>query len=233
VIEEILPDGVIAVEAREDPLDIVLFPAEEAAVGRAVEKRRREFTTARACARIAFARLGLPPQPIPTGDRGEPQWPAGVVGSITHCDSYRACAIARATEMVTVGIDAEPNAPLPSGVLSEIAGAEELTWLRPLKHAAPAVHWDRLLFSAKESVYKSWFPLAKRWLGFEDAVVTVDPSRGTFRARLLVQGPLIDNLPLTELSGRWLVSDGLVLTAIVLPLSGAAVTPPVDSAVPA
>jgi 4'-phosphopantetheinyl transferase EntD len=81
----------------------------------------------------------------------------------------------------------------------------------------PAVHWDRLLFSAKESVYKAWFPLAKRWLGFEDAVVTLDPSAETFAARLLVSGPLLGGRRLTGFSGRWLIRDGLVLTAIALP----------------
>ena len=58
--------------------------------------------------------------------------------------------------------------------------------------------WDRLLFSTKESVYKAWFPLAERWLGFEDARVTIDRDRGSFAARLLVPGPRLDG---RELSG--------------------------------
>jgi 4'-phosphopantetheinyl transferase EntD len=216
VIDAILPSSVIAVEARSDPSDVVLFAEEEAIIGASVEKRRREFTTVRACAREAFAQFDLPPSPILNGEHGEPLWPAGFVGSLTHCEGYRACAIARAGELASVGIDAEPHAPLPEGVLSEIAGPEELLWLRERKRDAPGVHWDRLLFSAKESVYKAWFPLAKRWLGFEDAFVTVDPSAQTFLARLLVPGPLLQGQPLSGFSGRWLVRDGLVLTAIVL-----------------
>lgn len=214
MLEELLPGEVIAVEAREDARDIVLFPAEEAVLGRAVEKRRREFTTARACARAALERLGLPAVPVTNGERGEPQWPAGVVGSITHCDGYRACAVARSTEIATIGVDAEPNFALPDGVLSEIARPEELPWLRELRHAKPEVHWDRLLFSAKESVYKAWYPLNKRWLGFEDAVVTVDPNEGTLFARLLVSG--VKPASLRGFAGRWLVRDGLILTAVVL-----------------
>jgi 4'-phosphopantetheinyl transferase EntD len=66
-------------------------------------------------------------------------------------------------------------------------------------------------------VYKAWFPLAGRWLGFEDAVVTVDPSEGSFSARLLVSGPLLADGQLTAFSGRWLVRDGLVLTATAVP----------------
>lgn len=217
MIEAILPSAVIAVEARKDPTDIVLFPAEEASVGQAVEKRRREFTTARACVREAFAQLGLPPAAVANGTHGEPRWPSGVVGSITHCEGYRACAIARSSDMATIGIDAEPHAALPAGVLSDIAGTQELSWLDDQRRNVPGVHWDRLLFSAKESVYKAWFPLAKRWLGFEDAIVTLDTSTETFTARLLVSGALMGGRGLTGFSGRWLIRDGLVLTAIALP----------------
>lgn len=216
MIEEILPACVSAVEALEDSRDATLFAEEELAVGRAVEKRRREFTTARVCARAALERLGFPAAPIPSGERGEPLWPAGVVGSITHCDGYRACAVARSSELLAVGIDAEPNAALPDGLIGDIARPEELPVLRGLAASSPEVHWDRLLFSAKESVYKAWFPLAKRWLGFEDAVIALDPDDGTFTARLLVEGPPLAGGSLTGFSGRWMAREGIVATAIAL-----------------
>jgi 4'-phosphopantetheinyl transferase EntD len=216
MIEEILPEVMCAVEARCDRADLSLPPEEEAALGRAVEQRRREFASARACARDALVGLGLPPVPIPIGARGEPRWPVGVVGSITHCNGYRACAVGRASEILTVGIDAEPNGPLPDGVLAAIARAEELSRLRELRSAAPEVHWDRLLFSAKESVYKAWFPVTRRRLGFEDATLTFDLRRHTFAALLLVPASPLDGESPTELRGRWLVRDGLVVTAIAL-----------------
>jgi 4'-phosphopantetheinyl transferase EntD len=219
VIEEILPAGVIVVAACDDDVEASLFPEEELVVGRAVEKRRREFTTARMCARAALQELGFPAAPIPTGERGEPLWPEGVVGSITHCDGYRACAVARSSEIVTVGIDAEPNAALPSGLLGDIARPEERPGLRRLGSEFPDVHWDRLLFSAKESVYKAWFPLARRWLGFEDAVIAIDPSASTFRARLLVPGPHLAHGPLRGFSGRWMVREGIVATTIAVSLA--------------
>jgi 4'-phosphopantetheinyl transferase EntD len=216
MIELILPDDVVAVDTREDLLEVELFAQEEGAIGNAVEKRRREYITVRACARMAFGKLGLAPSPILSGERGEPLWPAGIVGSITHCSGYRACALARASSVVTIGIDAEPNEPLPDGVLGKIARAEERPLLEELARTMPAVHWDRLLFSAKESVYKAWFPLAKRWLGFEDASLTLDPHAGVFSARLLVEGPTLGDGQLTGFSGRWFVRDGLVLSAIAL-----------------
>jgi 4'-phosphopantetheinyl transferase EntD len=215
-IERILPSAVIAVEAREDALDAWLFPEEQLVVDKAVDKRRREFTTARACARAALEKLGVPPVPIPSGERGEPQWPAGVVGSITHCGGYRACAVAHASQIVTLGIDAEPNAPLPEGLVGDIARTEELPLLRRLEQERPQVHWDRLLFSAKEAVYKAWFPLTERWLGFEDAMVAIDPREGTFTARLLVSGPSVEGRTLTGFSGGWTVNDGIVMTAIAV-----------------
>jgi 4'-phosphopantetheinyl transferase EntD len=216
VIEELLPSCVAAVEARQDCANAQLFPEEQAQVARAVDKRRREFTTARMCARAALGELGLPAVSIPTGDRGEPLWPAGVVGSITHCDGYRACAVARSSQIASIGIDAEPNAALPDGLLGDIARPEELPALRRLGAELPDVHWDRMLFSAKESVYKAWFPLAKRWLGFEDAVLEIDPDAGTFEARLLVTGPSLAGRPLVGFSGRWRLDEGILATAIAM-----------------
>lgn len=220
MIATILPAAVAAAEAREDAGDQRLFPAEEAVVGRAVEKRRDEFAGGRACARQALEQLGLPPGPIPAGERGEPIWPAGTVGSITHCEGYRAAAVAHANELLTIGIDAEPHLPLPEGLVGDIARAEERPRLAELARLEPAVHWDRLLFSAKESVYKAWFPLAQRWLGFEDATLSFDRAAGSFAAQLLVPGPVVAGRPLTSFEGRWLVHDGLIATAIAVPAKG-------------
>jgi len=216
MITEILPDEVVAEEAFGDLPEAELFPEEEAAVARAVPKRREEFSTVRACARAALARLGIPPAPIVPGARGAPQWPAGVVGSITHCDDYRACAVARESDVVTIGLDAEPHGTLPHGVLNLVSSAQERDGLARLSAAVPEVHWDRILFCAKESVYKAWFPLTHRWLNFEDAHVDIDPASGTFSARLLVKGPVVNGAVIDGFNGRWLVGNGLIATAIVV-----------------
>jgi len=218
VIGDILPPGVAAEEAFGDLPETLLFPEEEEVVAKAVDKRRREFTTARACARAALAKLGLPAVPIVPGPRGAPQWPAGVVGSITHCDGYRACAVARDSDIVTIGLDAEPHDKLPDGVLDAVSLAPERARLAELSAAVPGMYWDRMLFCVKESVYKAWFPLTGRWLGFEDATVTIDPVNQTFQATILVDGTTHTGTPLTTMSGRWLVRDGLVLTAITVPV---------------
>jgi 4'-phosphopantetheinyl transferase EntD len=216
MIETILPAGVACAEAFSDLEDVVLFPVEEESVNRAVDKRRREFRTARGCARQAMAGLGLPPAAIPRGDRGAPQWPPGVVGSITHCAGYRGAAVAHTRDLLTIGLDAEPDDLLPEGVLDRVSLPDERARLRELAATAPGISWDRLLFCAKEATYKAWFPLAKSWLGFEDADITINAAGGTFQVRLLVEGPVIAGSPLAGFTGRWLAGDGLILTAIAI-----------------
>jgi len=215
VIQDLLPPEVAGEEAFGD-LPATLFRDEEAVIANAVDKRRREFTTARACARAALARLGIPPVPIVPGTRGAPQWPPGVVGSITHCAGYRASAVAFDRDIVTIGLDAEPHDKLPDGVLGAVASPDEQARVAALAAAVPRMRWDRMLFCAKETVYKAWFPLTGRWLGFEDAVVDFDPDCRTFSARLLVEGPVVNGEALTGFNGRWLISDGLIVTAIVI-----------------
>lgn len=201
-----MPATVTTVATRAD-LATALFAEEARSLGSAVDARRREFETGRACARQALARLGLPATAIAGGPRGEPLWPAGVVGSITHCARYRACAVARAQDVRAVGIDAEPDAPLPDGVLATIAGTGERRALARLDGGAC---WDRVLFSAKESVYKACFSLTGESLEFEDADVRIDAAAGTFGVRLRAGGPL------DEIDGRWIAQDGIVATAVVV-----------------
>ncbi|GAC1406397.1 MAG: 4'-phosphopantetheinyl transferase [Mycobacterium sp.] len=211
------PHGMAAAELYYDPPDLAPLPEEEPLIAKSVAKRRNEFITVRYCARRALGELGVPPVPILKGDKGEPCWPDGIVGSLTHCAGYRGAAVGRIDDVRSVGIDAEPHDVLPKGVLDAVSLPKEREELQGM----PAgLHWDRILFCAKEATYKAWFPLTRRWLGFEDAHVTfgVDDSgtAGAFESRVLIDPAAESGPPLQTLSGRWSVRDGLVLTAIVL-----------------
>ncbi|HET6210537.1 MAG TPA: 4'-phosphopantetheinyl transferase superfamily protein [Jatrophihabitans sp.] len=216
MIEQILPEWVAVAESRQDGFEDGLYPEERQVVSGAVDRRRAEFATVRHCARIALARLGLPPAPILPGERGAPRWPAGVVGSMTHCAGYRAAVLAGQARAVSIGVDAEPHGPLPDGVLRLVARPEELEQLHSLAARCPDRHWDRLLFTMKESVYKAWFPLTGRWLDFQQASVRIDPATDCFQAELLVPGPRLAGGELSCFSGRYLVTEGLAFSAIVL-----------------
>jgi 4'-phosphopantetheinyl transferase EntD len=219
VISRLLPPESASAEAFGDVAGARLFAAEEAALGGAGLQRYAEFSTGRACARAALARLGLPPVPILPGPRGEPRWPEGVTGSITHCAGYRACAVARSAQVPALGIDAEPDGPLPAGVLGAVATPAELAWLADRMSAAPQVRWDTVLFSAKEAAYKAWFPLTGAAPGFADVAMT-EPADGRFTVRLRAPGRAgtraADPWP-PRLEGRWLAGRGLIITAVAAP----------------
>ncbi|MEW9528047.1 4'-phosphopantetheinyl transferase [Microbispora sp. NPDC049125] len=213
MIERILPSWAACAEEFGDVPVETLFPEEMPFIAKSADVRRRTFATGRYCARTALGRLGVPPGPIPQGERGAPVWPSGTVGSITHCDGYRAAAVSLTRDAASIGIDAEPHGPLPEGVLPSIAREEEIAALRALSTREPAIHWNLILFSAKESVYKVWFPLTGRWLDFSEASIELDVDGG-FTVQLLADDPRMGT---NRLTGRWLAAGGFILTAIVLP----------------
>lgn len=212
----LLPPGV-SVAATRAEIAVPLFREEELALGSAVEKRRREFITGRACAREALAGLGLPGVAVPVGAAGAPRWPAGVVGSITHCSGYRAAAVGRAADFDAIGIDAEPDLRLPPGVLEAIALPVERERVGRLLREVPGPCWDRLLFSAKEAAFKAWFPLTGTRLGFEDAEVDFAAASGRFAVRLRPPRRPPAGCP-PRFPGSWAAAAGTLATAIALPL---------------
>ncbi|MEU9471102.1 4'-phosphopantetheinyl transferase superfamily protein [Streptomyces avermitilis] len=216
MIEQLLPARVRAHEVFADVPVSSLHPREAALVQDAVESRRQEFATGRHCARRALASLGVPPGPLLATPRGAPRWPAGVCGAITHCAGYRAAAVARAPGIRAVGIDAEPDRPLPEGVLEAVALPAEQLQIKEHTARHPGVVWGKLLFSAKESVYKAWFPATGRPLDFEEALIDLDPVRGTFHVRVLPTALRAAEPELRDLHGRWLVRHGIIVTAVVV-----------------
>ncbi|MGY0020194.1 4'-phosphopantetheinyl transferase family protein [Streptomyces sp. YJ-C3] len=193
-----------------------LFPEEARLMAAAGAKRRQEFTAVRECARRALRSLGEPQVPLLPGPRGAPEWPPGIVGAMTHCNGYQAAAVARVDHgLVSVGIDAEPHAELPPYVRELVVGNREAEQLRELAGRWPSVHWGRVLFSAKETVFKAWYPLARSELDFLQAEVSLWPDsedgrKGGFRADLLRPGPVV------EISGKWGVTCETIATAAAI-----------------
>ncbi|MGC3971851.1 MAG: 4'-phosphopantetheinyl transferase superfamily protein [Pirellulales bacterium] len=222
ILQPMLPHGVIAREATVDPDDAVLLPREAAEIERAVDKRRREYTTVRHLARAALAELGIEPAPILKGDKGQPLWPRGVVGALTHCDGFRGAVVGRSMGVRTVGIDAEPHLPLPGGVLPTVSVESERAVLAG--RGGDGLAWDRLLFCAKEATYKAWFPITGRWLGFEDAEITFERTdwaeggaSGVFHSRILIDGAASDGgAPLLGFDGRWRIASGIIAASIAV-----------------
>jgi 4'-phosphopantetheinyl transferase EntD len=216
MIELILPADVESQECFDEASGGVLFPEEEKIIAHAVESRRRQYAAVRSCARACLARLGYARVPILPGIGGAPTWPAGVLGSMTHCAGYAAAAVGPLSRISAIGIDAEPDAPLPEGVLDLVATPAERDRLAVTQLEPDSPNWDRLLFSAKEAVYKAWFPLTGEWLDHEEVEILFDPQDGTFAALLSRDGLIVHGRQVRCLDGRWVRKRGILLTAVVL-----------------
>uniref|UniRef100_UPI0036DB4FA5 4'-phosphopantetheinyl transferase family protein n=1 Tax=Priestia megaterium TaxID=1404 RepID=UPI0036DB4FA5 len=219
MIDELMPPPASTAHTFTDYESAVsaLYPQEAAATARSLPKRRQEYANVRMCARRALSKLRVPPGPVLAGQRGAPQWPAGIVGSMTHCPGYRAAAVGRSSDFLGLGIDAEPNAPLPEGLLEFTSLPQERAWIGHLSDLAPEVCWDRLLFSTKEALFKTWYPLTERELDFGEAEIHIELESGTFSGRVLLPEPVVGGERLETFSGRWLCRDGFIVTAIALP----------------
>jgi 4'-phosphopantetheinyl transferase EntD len=135
-------------------------------------QRRQEFQAGRQAARWAMAQLGLPARPIPMANDRSPEWPDGLVGSISHCRGACFAIVAQSAQFRGLGIDIEPLADLPQDIWDTVLRAEELQSIQRL----PSDTWGRAAlqhFVAKEAVYKAQFPISKRLIDFHAIRLTM------------------------------------------------------------
>jgi 4'-phosphopantetheinyl transferase EntD len=201
------------VETEEvDPhsVEMGLLKAEQEAVTGAAQTRIDQFTAGRVCSRIALGRFGVASTtPIPRGEDRAPIWPPGFVGSISHTDTWCAAAVARHEDVRSIGIDLEPATPLKESLWRRVCTPKERDWLQELPDPGLT---GKILFSAKEAVYKCQYPITTKFLGFH--AVEVEIGDGSFRA--IFQQEAGEFQPGDVMSGRYLVEEGLVATACEL-----------------
>jgi 4'-phosphopantetheinyl transferase EntD len=106
------------------------------------------------------------------------------VGSITHCPGFCAAAAAPAAAVASLGLDVERAGRVSAPVLVRIGCEAELEQLAERRRCGDARDFAALLFSAKEAVYKCYWPLAATFLGFRDVEIRFDPAASGFSARL-------------------------------------------------
>ncbi|MDI9849035.1 4'-phosphopantetheinyl transferase superfamily protein [Rhodoblastus sp. 17X3] len=134
----------------------------------ASEQSRRQSGAARALARGLLCRLGHDGAAIGKAASGAPLWPEGVVGSLAHDDRVAIAAIARARDFAGIGIDIEPDEDLPAEMVDLVATpAERSRYERAFLRS-------RVLFVAKEAVFKAVHPLDGVFLDFQDIEVDVE-----------------------------------------------------------
>lgn len=209
-----LPDQVaIAWATCDTPVELPL--AERRAIAGAVVSRRREFATTRALARAALAQAGGPVVALPVGPDRAPCWPPGWVGSLTHCEGLRAAVVAPAEAVAAIGIDAEPLSVLGTSVAAAVLDSDERRLAAELGPHGPVT-----VFSAKEALFKAWYPATKRWLDFDGARligVRPDPSGRSGTVTLAIKAALEGWPGPAEVAVAWTWRDGRVHSGIAVP----------------
>ena len=173
-VSALLPDDVAVSFSPALPAAAALRGPEADNVSGMVTKRLNEYTHGRHCAREALRALGESPQAIPTGADRSPQWPAGIVGTITHSGPLAAAAVARQNSYAGLGLDIETAEPLDTAAIGMILLPEE----RDNHDASEA----KLLFSIKEAVFKCIYPRVRCYVDFQEMRIELDRSAGRYSA---------------------------------------------------
>lgn len=190
-----------------------LMGDEVLAVEQVSSARAREFGAGRAAARMAMELLGHAPRPVLQGEDRAPVWPAGLVGSITHTDRACLAVVSDAPDIRALGVDLETATPLESALWPEICTPEEMTWLATLGPSQRG-HFAKLIFSAKEAVYKAQFHISRTMLEFQAVSLSIDLHGGGFTATFLrdVPGFARDGV----IDGRFAILSDHFVTAVEL-----------------
>ncbi len=207
-IARMLPEGVVASAGTiADPV-APLAAAELASTGRMSPRRLQEFTAGRGHARSVLEQLGQRLPEVAVGPDRSPLWPAGFVGSISHAGDLVLAVAARSSALRAIGVDLEPAVPLDAELLQRVCRPEELA--RLATSAAPS-HRAKLIFSAKESVYKCIAPLTGAFLEFEDVEILFAAGERQFLAR--GHGGAAALLAPSTLAGAFVEAGGYWVTA--------------------
>ena len=148
-----------------------LHPAEQRQIDRAAPGRRREYSAGRLLARSLLDSLGAAAAPLLNRPDRAPAWPAGFVGSISHCPTLCAVVVASRSDICAVGVDVEPAVALGTDVEPLVLTARDRDSIAQLPSRIRPLG-GRLVLSAKEAFYKALYPTTGVFLDFTQAWVT-------------------------------------------------------------
>lgn len=211
-VQALFPAGVAAGVARigeggeEDLLD-----EERGALARMVPQRKAEYIAGRLALRRAQRALSLPGFSVPNGPDRSPHWPPAFCGSISHAAGLAVAILSRQSNAAhSLGIDIEEDIALPAELLGIVLCPDE----RALLAREDTDRLARIVFAAKEAVYKAQYPLSLRLFGFDAVAISLDTGQGRFDARFTT-----DIAPFSagdRIAGRYSACDGLILAGVAL-----------------
>lgn len=206
-LEGLLSQDVQVASASIEDHRSTLFPEELDGLSQASPSRQHEFATGRWLAHALLREQGERDVAIPRNADRTPRWPVGWVGSITHSGTACAVAVARASVRLGIGIDLEPDRAVKPGLERMICFGDELAWIAA-EGEGEVGRRCRLVFSAKEAVYKAFHPRSRRVWRFAEVALEIDLARGDFEARLPADaGP-------ASIAGRILRRGGWIVAGV-------------------
>ena len=148
-----------------------LHPAEENYFSQLSSVSRKEhYRSGRICAGEVLSKLGSRGQPVLRDPQTrEPLWPEGISGAITHSGKWAAAAAGKTSDVSGIGIDLEDlERQVDSRISRHVCIPEEQKWLQECGEDFLEQNL-KIIFSAKESIFKAFFPFTRTYLHFHDA----------------------------------------------------------------
>jgi enterobactin synthetase component D len=171
----------LACQELTDSLHALLPPE----VRQATSSRRTAYVAGRLCAERALSQLGAT-GPVLRGPVGEPLWPEGWIGSISHTDRVAFAVAMPSHSGAGIGIDSEEI--VDSSGMSDIRSVCCTALERERWFDGTDDEWvATAIFSAKESFYKAIHRHVKRFVDFDEVEVrSLQRVDGRSLARLVL-----------------------------------------------
>ena len=193
-------------------------------LSRAVDKRKLHFLAGRICAHDALLlqmnRDGIfdqQPSEIKRHDDGSPGWPEEYVGAITHCKNLAGAVISSTRTLSGIGLDAEMimRPKTRKNVCKMITTPSEL--IRIENYGFSSEIAATLIFSIKESIFKCFYPLVKRYIGFQEVEIK-ELGLGSSTYSFVIQKDFNSQFRAsTEYRGSFRIFDDYVVSNLKLP----------------
>ena len=155
-----------------------LHPAEENYFSQLSSVSRKEhYRSGRICAGEVLSKLGARGQPVLRDPQTrEPLWPEGISGAITHSGNWAAAAAGKTSEVSGIGIDLEDlERRVDHRISRYVCIPEEQKWLQECGEDCLEQNL-KIIFSAKESIFKAFFPYTRTYLHFHDARILMEET---------------------------------------------------------
>lgn len=182
--------------------------------GTASPRRVSEFFYGRSCAKRAIKEfLSIEADlKIPSSKTGQPVWPSGYVGSISHKSHFAVAVVGLSTMHRSIGVDLEIAREHDLEMISQICTEYEIKKIK--EHDEK--EWHKLVslyFSIKEAFFKFQFPFLFLNLDFLDVIVDIDINEKKFQIKA-VNNQKIENLLQDEVFTGFFVYEKSLLISV-------------------